>query len=87
MSSLCFGSIEEDLILPYPQMKQPERETLKNIIGSLEQLLKPHEKDFRVWDRAGELPPEFIEELKQFGLFSLVIPEAFGGMGLSATAY
>ncbi|MDP1916558.1 MAG: acyl-CoA dehydrogenase family protein, partial [Myxococcales bacterium] len=30
---------------------------------------------------------EFIEELRQFGLFSLVIPEAHGGMALSATAY
>jgi alkylation response protein AidB-like acyl-CoA dehydrogenase len=87
MSSLCFGSIEEDLILPYPKMKPAEQETLKNIIGSLEQLLKPHEKDFREWDREGELPTAFIDELKQFGLFSLVIPEQFGGMGLSATGY
>ncbi len=68
-------------------MKPAEQETLKNIIGSLEQLLKPHEKDFREWDREGELPTAFIDELKQFGLFSLVIPEQFGGMGLSATGY
>lgn len=87
MSSLCFGSIEEDLILPYPKVKDSERETLKSIINSLEQLLKPHEKSFRKWDREGELPSAFIDELKQFGLFSLVIPEAFGGMGLSAAAY
>lgn len=87
ISQLCFGTIEEDLILPYPKMKASEQETFKAIRGSIEQMLKPHEKDFRKWDEKGELPPEFIEELKQVGLFSLVIPEAHGGLSLSATAY
>jgi len=87
VAQLCFGSIEEDLILPYPKMKAAEQETFKNIRNSIEQLLKPHEKDFREWDAKGEFPESFIEELKQFGLFSLIIPEAYGGMGLSTTAY
>ncbi len=87
MSQLCFGTIEEDLVLPYPKMKEAEQETFKNIRSSIEQLLKPHEKDFRKWDHDGEMPASFIEEMKQFGLFSLVIPEAFGGMALSTTAY
>ena len=87
VGQLCFGSIEEDLILPYPKMKAAEQETFKNIRSSIEQLLKPHEKDFREWDAKGEFPPAFVEELKQFGLFSLIIPEAYGGMGLSTTAY
>jgi len=87
VSQLCFGSIEEDLILPYPTMPAADQETFKSIRASIEQLLKPHEKDFREWDREGEMPEAFIEELKAFGLFSLIIPEAFGGMGLSTTAY
>ncbi|MBE2249622.1 MAG: acyl-CoA dehydrogenase family protein [Myxococcus sp.] len=87
ISQLCFGNIEEDLILPYPKMKAAEQETFKAVRSSIEQLLKPHDKDFRAWDEKGELPAEFVEELRQFGLFSLVIPEAHGGMGLSATAY
>lgn len=87
MTSLCFGSLEEDLILPYPKTRPEDVELLKNVLGSIEQVLKPHEHDFRKWDRAGELPPEFIEELRQFGLFSLIIPEQFGGLGMNATAY
>ena len=46
-----------------------------------------HENDFRSWDEKAELPPEFIEELKEFGLFGLVIPEAHGGLGFGAGAY
>jgi acyl-CoA dehydrogenase family protein 9 len=87
ISQLCFGAIEEDLILPYPKMKDTDQEVFKNIRSSIEQLLKPHEKDFREWDAKGEMPDSFIEEMKQFGLFSLIIPEQFGGMGLSTTAY
>jgi acyl-CoA dehydrogenase family protein 9 len=87
VGQLCFGAIAEELILPYPKMKAAEQETFKSIRGSIEQLLKPHEKDFREWDAKGEFPDSFVEELKQFGLFSLIIPEAFGGMGLSTTAY
>ena len=87
ISQLCFGSIEEDQILPYPKMKGADQEVFKNIRGSIEQLLKPHEKDFREWDAKGEMPASFLDEMKQFGLFSLLIPEAHGGMALSTTAY
>ena len=87
MRSLCMGQIEEDVILPFPKMKDAEKETLKGVISSLESFLKPHQKDFRKWDREGEFPPEFIEELKQFGLFGFVIPEEHGGMGFGSGAY
>ncbi len=87
MRSLCMGRIEEDIVLPFPEMKAGDRETLKNVITSLEQLLEGREKDFRAWDRKGEMPPEFVEEMKQFGLFSFVIPEEHGGMGFGSMAY
>lgn len=72
---------------PYPKMKASEQETFKQVRQSLESLLGEKEKSLREWDAKGEFPPEFIEELRQFGLFSLLIPEAHGGMGLSTTAY
>ncbi len=87
MSQLCFGSIEEEQILPYPKMSDADQELFKNVRGSLEQLFKPHEHDFRTWDAKGEMPDSFIEEMRQFGLFSLIIPESAGGMGMSTTAY
>ncbi|HWZ90241.1 MAG TPA: acyl-CoA dehydrogenase family protein, partial [Polyangiaceae bacterium] len=87
MRSLCMGQIEEDVILPFPTIPSAEKETLRGVASSLEQLMKPHEKDFRDWDRHGEFPPEFIEELKSFGLFSFVIPEEHGGLGFGSSAY
>ncbi len=87
MRSLCMGQIEEDVILPFPTIPSAEKETLRGVVRSLEQLLDPHAADFRHWDRAGEFPLEFVEELKAFGLFSLVIPEEHGGLGFGSSAY
>lgn len=87
MRSLCMGQIEEDVILPFPSIPSAEKETLQGVVSSLEQLMKPHEEDFRHWDRAGEFPPEFVEELKTFGLFSFVIPEEHGGLAFGSSAY
>jgi acyl-CoA dehydrogenase family protein 9 len=87
MRSLCMGQIEEEILLPFPEISGAEKETLQGVVSSLEQLLKPHSEDFRRWDRKGEFPPEFVDELRQFGLFGLVIPEEHGGMGFGSAAY
>jgi acyl-CoA dehydrogenase family protein 9 len=87
MRTLCLGLIEESIVLPFPEIPAGEKETLRGVLGSLEQLLAPREADFKKWDRSGEFPPEFIEELKAFGLFGLVIPEESGGIGFGSAAY
>lgn len=81
------GRIEQDVICPFPKMSDAQRETLTDISGALEGLLGPRTEDFHKWDVAGELPPEFIDELKEFGMFGLVISEDHGGMGLGNMAY
>ena len=87
VQSLCMGRIEEDILFPFPAMKEAEREVLHQVLQSVNQLLGPKAKAFREWDVKGELPADFLEELKAFGLFGLVIPEAHGGLGFGATAY
>src|SRR5690606_27511895 len=87
MRRLCMGEINEDAVLPFPSISQGEKETLETVISSLGQMLESHAKDFVEWDRKGEFPPEFIAELKEFGLFGLVIPAQFGGLGLGSAAY
>jgi len=81
------GRIQEDVIFPFPTVSEAEKETLGDIRGALEGLLGPREEDFFKWDAAGEMPLEFIDELKEFGMFGLVIPEEQGGMGLGNMAY
>ena len=87
MRSLCMGRIEEGLLFPFPKMKKEEQEILRSMAQSFQQWLGSREKEFRKWDDEAEIPKEFIQEMREFGLFSLIIPEEFGGLGLSATAY
>lgn len=87
MRKLCLGEIEEDLILPFPEISPAEREMLETVRTSLDQLFESHKEDFAAWDRAGEFPQSYLDELKEFGLFSLVIPEEYGGMGFGSAAY
>jgi len=87
MSSLCMGEIEQDVLFPFPELAADQKETLHEIAGAVEDLLGPRDEDFRQWDVAGEMPADFIEELRQFGLFGLIIPEQYGGMGLGNMAY
>ena len=63
VQSLCMGEIEEDVLLPFPQIGKAEQETLKPILDSVAAVLKTHEKDFREWDVRGEMPRAFLEEL------------------------
>lgn len=87
MRALCLGDIEESLILPYPELAEPNKEILRDVLGSVDALMANHASDFRTWDRDGELPASFIEELRQFGMFGLVIPEEHGGLGFGSAAY
>ena len=87
MRALCMGEIQEDLILPFPEISDAEKETLETVTSSLRQMLESHAKDFVEWDREGEFPATFVEELKEFGLFSLIIPEDYGGLGMGNAAY
>jgi len=85
--SLCVGQIEEDILFPYPRMKEDEAAMVRTLTDSLDSWLSKKENEFRKWDVAGELPPELIQEIRDMGLFSLIIPEEFGGLGLSTQAY
>ncbi len=87
MRSLCLGEIVEDIIFPFPQIKPEEKETLKASFGSFDSWLKGRDKEYREWDKNSHMPEEFLQQMREFGLFSFIIPEEHGGLGFSSTAY
>ncbi|MCA8922040.1 MAG: acyl-CoA dehydrogenase family protein [Planctomycetes bacterium] len=87
MRSLCGGRIEQDVLFPFPTLDPAQAEVLSAVVDSIDSLLESRDEDFRKWDVAGELPAEFIDELKEFGLFGLIIPEEHGGMAFGNMAY
>ena len=74
MRSLCMGQIEQDILFPFPELPVDQKETLQGIASALEDLLGPREADFKQWDIDGDMPADFIDELRSFGLFGLITP-------------
>ena len=84
---LLFGTVLEENLFPYPKIRERDREVLAMIVESIDRFLDDKEADFAHWDREAHQPDEFVQALRDLGLFGLIIPEEFGGLGLSNAAY
>ena len=85
--SLFLGQILEDDIFPFPSFDKQEQETIEMVLESVEKFLSSKSTLFREFDREGFQPSSYIDELKELGLFGLIIPEEYGGIGLSNSGY
>ena len=85
--SLFFGDILEENLFPYPAMRERDRELLAAMLDPVDDFLAAHAAALKRWDEDGEQSPEFIQGLREMGLFGLIIPEEHGGLALSNAAY
>jgi acyl-CoA dehydrogenase family member 9 len=85
--NLLAGRIVEDNLFPYPRLREKDREVLGMMLEAIDEFLAPRREDFKRWDRDAAQPAEFIQGLRDLGLFGLIIPEAEGGLGLSNASY
>lgn len=68
----------------FDKMSEQDQMMLDSIDKWLERDVKPHVLRL---DHADEYPHEFVEQMKEMGLFGATIPEAYGGLELSAVTY
>ncbi len=85
--NLFFGEILEENLFPYPTMCERDRELLGMMTDSIDDFLAPQHADLKKWDKEAHQPAEFIQSLRDMGLFGLIIPEENGGLGLSNAGY
>jgi len=85
--ALFCGNIVRSLFWPFPQVSPDEDETLRMVLDSVDRFLDDKADDFREWDKTGAQPEEFVQSLRDLGLFGLIIPEEYGGIGLSNSGY
>jgi acyl-CoA dehydrogenase family protein 9 len=85
--NLLAGRIVEDNLFPYPRLREKDRDVLGMMLEAIDQFLEPRREDFKRWDRDAAQPAEFIQGLRDLGLFGLIIGEEYGGLGLSNAGY
>ena len=72
--TLFAGKILHANVFPYPRMAEAERETLEPMLDAIDAFLADKREEFRRWDLEAGQPPEFVQELRELGLFGLIIP-------------
>jgi acyl-CoA dehydrogenase family member 9 len=84
--SLFAGRIHEDLVFPYPAFSKEDTELLSLIIENLKKF-KEDQIDSVQIDRDAKIPESVLGGMREMGLFGLIVPEKYGGMGLTQMAY
>jgi len=80
------GAFRLDLVHPFPTMDPADVERARPFMERLERFLAESVDSDRI-DREGKIPPEVIQGLRDIGAFGIKIPQEYGGLGLSQTAY
>ena len=87
VKSFFLGNISESAFSPFPALSKDEQETVSLVIESVQRFLTSEQEGFPKYDRSGSLPDEFLTQLKELGLFGIIIPTEHNGFGLSASSY
>jgi acyl-CoA dehydrogenase family protein 9 len=86
MKALFHGVIAEDLIFPFPEMTTDEKENVDMMVDSVRKFCQSRVDSAKI-DKEHAIPDEVLKGMKELGLFGMTVPEEYGGLGLSNTAY
>ena len=82
---LFLGRFRLDLIHPHPAEDPEEEKRARPFFEKLETFLRGVDSD--MIDRTGNIPEEYVQELRAMGAFGIKIPREYGGLGLSYSSY
>jgi len=85
--ALFRGVIDRSTIWPFPSIEASQDDTVAMVVDTVDKFLADKQGSFKGWDEIGEQPQDFLEELRGLGLFGVIIPEEYGGIGLSNAGY
>ncbi|RVE72495.1 hypothetical protein OJAV_G00042260 [Oryzias javanicus] len=83
---LFLGQVNKAEVFPYPEISNEELEELNQFVAPVEKFFS-EEVDSAMIDREALIPAETLKGLKDLGLFGIMVPEEYGGLGLSNTTY
>ncbi|CAG5133700.1 unnamed protein product, partial [Candidula unifasciata] len=75
----------DPIFLVYPQVSKQELEQINELVAPIERFYDT--LDSRSIDENAKIPDDVLQQVKDLGLFGLLIPEQYGGLGLNAVQY
>lgn len=85
VKELFLGRFRFDLVHPHPVEDPASAEEGRKFLDRLKEFLERYDAD--MVDRTGNIPEEYVQELRELGAFGIKIPKEYGGLGLSQTTY
>ncbi|KAM9361264.1 complex I assembly factor ACAD9, mitochondrial [Symphorus nematophorus] len=83
---LFLGQLNKAEVFPYPEISNEEVEEINQLVAPVEKFFNEEVDSARI-DQEARIPPETLNGLKELGLFGIMVPEEYGGLGLSNTMY
>jgi len=84
--ALFHGRIYEDMVFPYPSMDKEEASTIDIFCEAIDRFFTDN-VDPGAIDKNHKIPKEVMDGIAELGLFGCVVPQEYGGAGLSMTGY
>ena len=83
---LFLGRLDQEMVTPYPKMGGDERKKVRDLISQFYDWVDKGYDQFEV-EEQGWIGDDRIAELGEMGYTGLYVPEEYGGLGLSQSAY
>jgi acyl-CoA dehydrogenase family member 9 len=83
---LYFGSFEEAIAFPYPDVKAAEQKPLDELIKNVQKFAEDSIDPDWI-DKHAQIPSSVISGLGKLGVLGVTIPKAYGGLAMSQHAY
>ncbi len=82
---LFFGAVHSAAVFPYPKPPAEERELLQMTSDAIRRMAR--DLDISRIEQEKCMPADFLQCFREMGLFGLIIPAEYGGIGLSNSGY
>lgn len=83
---LFFGLFNSDIVFPYPQLAEKERDLTARKVAELKNFCEKHVDSVAI-DKNCEIPQAVIDGLGATGVLGAAVPSEYGGLGMSQYAY
>ncbi len=83
---LFLGRLDMDLVHPHPRSTEEQQRKGEEFLATLRRLCETS-VDGQLIEQESRIPDEVVRELKDIGALGIMIPEEYGGLGLSHVYY